>query len=56
MRSGIGSLIGLIIGVLVANWIDSPNNTAYYSIVAFFIAAGTIVTGFFLKKPPTKGQ
>ena len=43
MITGIGGLAGLVAGVGVAEWLDIPNDTAYYSVVVFGILVGSVI-------------
>lgn len=43
MTIGISGVIGLIVGVVVAEWLGNPNDAAYYAVVAFGIVVGAAI-------------
>lgn len=40
---GLGGLIGLVVGIGVAEWLGNPNDTAYYSVVVFGALVGAAI-------------
>lgn len=40
---GIGGLVGLVLGVGVAEWLDNPNTAAYLSVVSFGVLVGGVL-------------
>lgn len=46
---GIGGLLGVLLGVGIAEWLDNENNAAYYSVVAFVGILGSAISGFLFR-------
>ena len=40
---GIGGIIGMLVGISAAEWIGSPNDAAYYSVVVLIALLGSII-------------
>ena len=47
---GIGGLIGLIVGIGIAEWLGNENDAAYISVITFGVFIGAIFGKFFSKK------
>lgn len=39
----IGGLVGLLVGIAVAEWLGTPNDAAYYSVLAFGAIVGSVL-------------
>ncbi|MEX2520337.1 MAG: hypothetical protein WD969_13505 [Paracoccaceae bacterium] len=43
LKSGLGGLIGLTVGVFLAEWLEVANDGAYYAVVGLAIAIGGVI-------------
>jgi hypothetical protein len=47
---GLGGLLGLLVGIAVAEWLGNQNDAAYYSVVIFIALLGTAIGKFLFGK------
>lgn len=46
---GIGGLLGIFIGVGIAEWLGNENNAAYYSVVVFGGIVGSVISALLFR-------
>lgn len=47
---GIGGLLGILVGIGVAEWVGNASDTSYYSIVTFAGIVGTVLSTILSRK------